>query len=512
MKVRKFQLGSPVLKIKPTGTWLDEFTNPLQNNSSFKLQQNGASFAEKKRINVTEPPSSNVYRIPQSAIESAQINSRIPEIFNNKQQQKNNQTSDQGVTIVNDSNQGSLPDNEVKQLSTAQKVGSSITSAALNAGANYVGNKLFGTNSDMGRIMGSIFSSGITSGASAIGNNLLKGSVWSDNILKDTGASLAGTAVGIGANYLGQGVNSLGGDTYTSRFAGQATSTGLGMVGGQAASNLVKYGTLAGKASDGSKVALVGKTGQINPYVLAGTMIGEGLAAGNGTPREYEGKYGKTTSTLNTAYDIASGVLGSINPYVGMFMALNKGLHGIHGGTSGMTKNDVFLGNYFAPAGAHNIAALKGHTTSKLNNYNQFTHNKMYDFMGNAYGNLGDKIQQSYEEQDKKYGGGTLLGFFDSTDAYEEAQKNIDLMNETIPELLRMYDQNRRQNIRAFDMTSINNQRYAQNINGGFKSLAIGKQGMKILNGAVNHNMGMRLLSAAALIDDKQAILCNVPD
>jgi hypothetical protein len=42
--------------------------------------------------------------------------------------------------------------------------------------------------------------------------------------------------------------------------------------------------------------------------------------------------------------------------------------------------------------------------------------------------------------------------------------------------------------------------------------LAIGKQGMKIFNNATNHNIGMRLLSGAALIDNKQMILCNVPD
>jgi hypothetical protein len=35
----------------------------------------------------------------------------------------------------------------------------------------------------------------------------------------------------------------------------------------------------------------------------------------------------------------------------------------------------------------------------------------------------------------------------------------------------------------------------------------IGRQGMKILNNATNHNIGMRLLSGAALIDNKQMIL-----
>jgi hypothetical protein len=62
-------------------------------------------------------------------------------------------------------------------------------------------------------------------------------------------------------------------------------------------------------------------------------------------------------------------------------------------------------------------------------------------------------------------------------------------------------------------MDTINNQRYAQMLQGGFdRALPIGKQGMKIFNNATNHNIGMRLLSAAALIDNKQMILCSAVD
>ena len=61
-------------------------------------------------------------------------------------------------------------------------------------------------------------------------------------------------------------------------------------------------------------------------------------------------------------------------------------------------------------------------------------------------------------------------------------------------------------------MSSINNQRYAQNIDGGYSSVFRGKQGMKILNNATDHNIGMRLLSAAALIDNKAMILCSAVD
>jgi hypothetical protein len=49
-------------------------------------------------------------------------------------------------------------------------------------------------------------------------------------------------------------------------------------------------------------------------------------------------------------------------------------------------------------------------------------------------------------------------------------------------------------------------------IQGGWNPIYRGKQGMKIFNNATNHNMGMRLLSAAALIDNKQMILCSAVD
>ena len=78
--------------------------------------------------------------------------------------------------------------------------------------------------------------------------------------------------------------------------------------------------------------------------------------------------------------------------------------------------------------------------------------------------------------------------------------------------VLAMADQNELQNIRSQYMTSINNQRYAQMIQGGWNPIARGKQGMKIFNNATNHKVGMRLLSGAALIDNKQMILCGAVD
>jgi hypothetical protein len=55
----------------------------------------------------------------------------------------------------------------------------------------------------------------------------------------NTGSAVAGAAAGMAANYIGKGINSLGGDSMLSRGLGQGVSTGLGTVGGTMASNLV---------------------------------------------------------------------------------------------------------------------------------------------------------------------------------------------------------------------------------------------------------------------------------
>ena len=103
---------------------------------------------------------------------------------------------------------------------------------------------------------------------------------------------------------------------------------------------------------------------------------------------------------------------------------------------------------------------------------------------------------------------GKRYGTF-SHGAKNRAQRNIDFANQAWQQLMQMAAQGRMQNIRSEDMTSINNQRYSQWIQGGWNPSLVGrgKQGMKIFNNATNHNIGQRLLSGAALIDNKQMIL-----
>ena len=382
----------------------------------------------------------------------------------------------------------------------------------------------------IGGNFGNMFSSGLTSAGNTILNNTIKRTNLLEGVSRNTGESLAGAGVGLASNYIGQGINSLGGNSMLSRGIGQGISTGLGTLGGAAVSNLFKGSSLlsgfspakdstkafldsyitgkssldaATKAGDAAKLASTA-----NLAGLGMSIVGTGLSAAFGPSKEYEGKYGNITKTMDTAYDAIQAGVGFV-PGVGTAisgaMALNKGLSNIFGSTSGMTKTDAILGSAFMPASVKWLNMAGAKTTGTFDNQSWQNTEKAQSFMGNGFGNLWSRFDKAGEEAGKTYG--TF-----SRGAYNKAQDNLNFANAAWNKILAMSDQNILQNIRSEYMSSINNQRYAQNIQGGFRPLARGKQGMKILNNATNHNIGQRLLSGAAFIDNKQMILCNVPD
>ena len=370
----------------------------------------------------------------------------------------------------------------------AAKVGTSIAASALQDKVS----DMFG-DSEIGRSLGGIFSQGISSASDTITNNIIKGKSFLEGAQKNAGASVAGAAAGLGANLVGKGINALGGDSRLSRGIGSGVATGLGTIGGAALS-----GAITGAAGLSS----------INPYALGASVLGSAIGAAAGPSKEYAGKYGNITQTMDAVYDIAQVGVNAI-PGAGQIisgaMTLNKGLSNIFGSTDGMTKTDAILGSAFMPAPVKWLNMWGSSKTGTFNNQSWQNQQKADSFMGNAFGNLGDKFNQAREEAGKTYG--TF-----SQGAKREAQRNLNFANQAWNQILAMADQNELQNIRSQVMSSINNQRYAQNIQGGWSPIARGKYGMKILNNATNHNIGMRLLSGAALIDNKQMILCNVPD
>ena len=418
-----------------------------------------------------------------------------------------------------------------------------LTGATSKIVANALSDNLFKDDSENfgGGVIGNIFSNGVSSATDTISNNVMKGQALTSGLGRNVGTSLASAGVGIGSNYIGKGIDSLGGHSMLSRGVGQGVATGLGTIGGQAVSNLLngkkafqgisdsikaiktlnsvnKAYKTAGMSSNAIKLAKespeyletlkAGKLGYANLAGLAGTVVGSGLQAAFGPSNEYNGKYGSMTQTMDTVYD---GVTAAVNFVPGWgqlasgMMTLNKGLSNMFGSTSGMTKTDAILGSAFMPAPVKWLNMAGANTTSGINNFSYRNQEKLGNFMGDAFGDTWSRMNDAINESGKTY------GTFSQSD-YNDAQRNINYVNSIYNPLLAMANQNEYQGIRAFDMDTINNQRYSQFIQGGFKPIVVGKQGMKILNNATNHNIGMRLLSGAALIDNKQMILCNVPD
>lgn len=359
-----------------------------------------------------------------------------------------------------------------------------LAGMAVDYGAGYLGN-MFG-DSEVGRHIGTTLTSGVTAAGKTLVDNIIRGQAVGQGMMQNFGSGLAATGVGIASNYLGKGITSLMGNSKLGRGVGAGVSTAAGTLGGRAVQGLL------GKA-----------VGAINPYAFGAQVLGSALGAAMGPSKEYGGKYGNTTRTMDTVYDTATVAVNAIpgaGQLISGMMALNKGLSNVFGSTDGMTKTDAILGSAFMPAPVKWLNMAWSQKTGTFNNQSWQNSQKATDFMQNAFGNLNDRFDKAREESGKVYG-----SF--SGGAYRKAQNNINFANQAWGDIMDLARQNKYQNIRSQAMTSINNQRYAQNIQGGFNTLARGKMGMKILNNSINHNLGQRYLSGAALIDDKQMIL-----
>lgn len=376
-----------------------------------------------------------------------------------------------------------------------------LTSAGISSitgwASDQLSNNIFG-DSEVGRNVGNIFSQGVSSFGNTLANNVIKGEGLLQGAGINTGSAVAGAAAGMAANYIGKGINSLGGNSMLSRGLGQGVATGLGSLGGTMTSNLVQGKSLLNGIKEMSSSNLIG---------LGGQVVGSALGAAFGPSKEYNGRYGGITRGMDTAYDLVQGAVGFV-PGAGQIisgaMALNKGLSNIFGSTDGMTRQDAILGSAFMPAPVKWLNMIGAKTTQNFNNQSWQNTERTNSFMQNGFGDLGDRLSKAREEAGKTY------GWF-SQGARKRADQNLTFANQAWQKLLDMTDTNELQNIRSQYMSSINNQRYAQMIQGGFSPLSR-KEGGQILNNATNHKVGMRLLSGAALIDNKQMILCSAVD
>lgn len=405
-----------------------------------------------------------------------------------------------------------------------QKFGGTVTSALGDYIPAYMSN-IFG-DEEGGQIAGGLVGSAVGSTFSGLSDNLVKGAALGTGLGQNVGASVAGTALGIGGTYAGKGITNAMGNTWGGRFLGQGVSSTIGGIGGGLAGSAIQGKSLfdnvknistaikAGRAvksgekiKDLTQIQKLGKVGSMNIAGMAGQVVGSALSAATGPSHAYQGKYGKITKGLDYSYDAVQSAIGFVPGWgqlVSGLMALNKGLTNVFGSTDGMTKQDAILGSSWAgPLNWINMAGAK--TTGVFNNQSWQNTEKTDSFMQNSFGNLGEKFAKAREEAGKTYG--TF-----SRKPFRKAQANIGFANRAWGQILNMANQNEYQNIRATNMTSINNQRYQQMIQGGFQPLYRGKNGMKILSFATTggyQDTGMRLLSRAALNSSGMRILSN---
>ena len=209
-----------------------------------------------------------------------------------------------------------------------------IVANGIGLGTDYLAdqlqNKIFGDDTELGRGLGTLFSSGVSSAGNTLSNNLIKGQFLAEGLGKNVGESVAGAGVGLAGNLIGKGINSLGGDSMLSRGIGQGIATGIGTIGGQAVSNLfkgkkafqgfrtIKDGIDAYRATNltkGTKEATdafkaASKAAKWNLSGIGGQIVGSGLQAAFGPSKEYGGRYGGITQTMDTAYDLAQTAVG----------------------------------------------------------------------------------------------------------------------------------------------------------------------------------------------------------
>jgi len=244
-------------------------------------------------------------------------------------------------------------------------------------------------------------------------------------------------------------------------------------------------------ASYNSKIAGGGSLTGFDSGIGAVAGFAGGLLDKSAAHQRTGGKYGHVAQTVDTVGNIA-GAVGNFNPIASGAGRLAMGaVNKITGGTDGMTVQDSLLGSGavqgaltglaaatgpigWGVAGAYLLAsginAATGKTTTD-NAYKSFMDKDKLSEVSDAYTDM-DLENEAESLYNKKYG-----GF--SRSAYKKAQKKIDEAQMRMTNKIDIRDTAKLGQIRA-GMVDANKLKYQMAINGGYKPLAIGKEGLKI--------------------------------
>lgn len=201
----------------------------------------------------------------------------------------------------------------------------------------------------------------------------------------------------------------------------------------------------------------------------AADMIGSFMPENNA----YQGPKGSITRGIDNAYDAAANMAMQINPAIGGAMKVgglvSDGINAITGGTDGMTTQDsIFSSTLGNLTGLGIINSAFGKRANTINKDNE-----TWEQQGSAYGGSLAKVDDALTKSGKKYGLFSNRARKKANAQISEAKRQQNLVADINEEAQDAFTASNYSGIGLRNQIALN---------GGYRSMAIGRNGIKILD------------------------------
>lgn len=187
----------------------------------------------------------------------------------------------------------------------------------------------------------------------------------------------------------------------------------------------------------------------------------------------YQGPKGSITRGIDSAYDAAANMAMQINPVIGGAMKVgglvSDGINAITGGTDGMTTQDsIFSSTLGNLTGLGIINSAFGKRANTINKDNE-----TWEQQGSAYGGSLAKVDDALTKSGKKYGLFSNRARKKANAQISEAKRQQNLVADINEEAQDAFTASNYSGIGLRNQIALN---------GGYRSMAIGRNGIKILD------------------------------
>ena len=187
----------------------------------------------------------------------------------------------------------------------------------------------------------------------------------------------------------------------------------------------------------------------------------------------YQGPKGSITRGIDSAYDAAANMAMQINPVIGGAMKIgglvSDGINAITGGTDGMTTQDsIFSSTLGNLTGLGIINSAFGKRANTINKDNE-----TWEQQGSAYGGSLAKVDDALTKSGKKYGLFSNRARKKANAQISEAKRQQNLVADINEEAQDAFTASNYSGIGLRNQIALN---------GGYRSMAIGRNGIKILD------------------------------